>query len=71
MSWTLHYYHSHRLNPLYYPPKTKEERELDGKFFLLCDAVCDCGYVQHPPKGGICPVCEADGELDCSEFIVH
>lgn len=62
MLWTLNYYPAQACASV---PKELDDRKRDMGFLVSCDAECpECGYTQHPPTGGECPVCGFDGELD-------
>lgn len=68
-AWTLVYYGytggQYRVSGAAPIPDDVEKRKRDGAFLVECDAVCrSCGYIQHPPEGGECPMCGVDGEID-------
>ena len=63
MSWILNYYPD--ASCAQGIPKDVERRKTDGNFLVSCDAECgNCGYIQHPPTGGVCPVCGTEHEID-------
>jgi len=69
VNWKVVYYHDQAVEDGHPMPMNKKQRETDrGLWLLYCDAECTaCGYVQHPPKGGVCVCCGAEGDIDMSQ----
>ena len=67
MNWELHYYPQHDGS---WPDPGPGKRDTDMGFMVSCDAECDeCGFTQHPPTGGECPCCGAEGKIDFSRVV--
>jgi hypothetical protein len=62
INWKLFFYPAHTDAV---DPGSAEKRKTDGDFLLACDAICkNCTHIQHPPQGGECPRCGAEGAID-------